>query len=244
MLAEERWPEEFEDAMAEGDGIGWCTAQFDAEEDWKAKIIEIHAAAKASCDADDDCTWDEPVTETDEDGNETTIEATSSPVDGILYPWDQVDDNYTQKAVHFTFVFQIFVFMQVFNQINARKLGNALTNDPEFNVFSGVFKNLAFVGITVVTFGVQMLMVEYGGRPMKAYPLHLKDNLYCFLPGVGELIWGVFLKFLPLKLFQCLSMDEKPMSEEEAGRSLTALAKQSTVKKSKSKTPKKSAPPG
>ena len=58
------------------------------------------------------------------------LEATASINDVVYFPWDQKDDDYTQKIIHFTLVFQIFVFMQVFNQINARKLG-----EKEFNVF-------------------------------------------------------------------------------------------------------------
>lgn len=60
----------------------------------------------------------------------------------------------TQKLLHFTFVFQIFVFMQLFNQINARKI-----EEGELNVFSGFFSNCMFVSITIVTVLVQVLMV-------------------------------------------------------------------------------------
>jgi len=65
----------------------------------------------------------------------------------ILFPWDQAAGSYTQKALHFTYVFQIFVFMQIFNQINARKL-----KKEEINVFSGMCKNVWFNVIMVVTF--------------------------------------------------------------------------------------------
>ena len=85
--------------------------------------------------------------------------------DLVFYPWDQTDENYTMKAVHFTYVFQIFVFMQVFNQINARKL------QREFNVFGGIFNNVFFFVITIITIAVQMLMVLIGGRALKSYPL-------------------------------------------------------------------------
>jgi Ca2+ transporting ATPase len=46
-------------------------------------------------------------------------------------------------------VFQVFVFMQIFNQINARKL-----KEDERNVFSGMLKNRWFNIIMVVTFVV------------------------------------------------------------------------------------------
>jgi hypothetical protein len=34
--------------------------------------------------------------------------------------------------------------------------------------------------------------------------------------GAFELIWGVILKFLPLKFFQCVNLDEK-LPEDELG---------------------------
>lgn len=83
-------------------------------------------------------------------------------------PLNQKEGAYTEKIKHFTFVFQTFVFMQVFNQINARKL-----REDELNVFSGIFKNMLFVGVTLLTFIIQMLMVEIGGRPVKSYPLSM-----------------------------------------------------------------------
>jgi magnesium-transporting ATPase (P-type) len=86
----------------------------------------------------------------------------------VYFPWTQKEDAYTQKIIHFTFVFQIFVFMQVFNQINARKLG-----EKEFNVFQGIFLNPFFMLITVLTVGVQIFLVEFGGKPVKAYPLNM-----------------------------------------------------------------------
>jgi len=59
--------------------------------------------------------------------------------------------------------------MQVFNQINARKLF-----EGEWNVFSGVFRNPWFLAIVILTIIVQVLMVEFGGKVMKTYPLDLE----------------------------------------------------------------------
>jgi magnesium-transporting ATPase (P-type) len=55
----------------------------------------------------------------------------------------------TNKTYLYTMVFQTFVFMQLFNQINARKLG---AND--FNVFAGFFNNGMFLFICAITFVV------------------------------------------------------------------------------------------
>jgi hypothetical protein len=51
-------------------------------------------------------------------------------------------------------LFQAFVFMQIFNQINSRKLG-----DHQFNIFAGFFNNSLFLFITALTFGVQVVCV-------------------------------------------------------------------------------------
>jgi len=64
----------------------------------------------------------------------------------------------TEETKLFSFVFNAFVFMQVFNQINARKLEHG-----EYNVFSGMLTNFPFVGITLATILVQLFMVEFGG---------------------------------------------------------------------------------
>jgi Ca2+ transporting ATPase len=54
----------------------------------------------------------------------------------------------TNKTYLYTVVFQVFVFMQIFNLINARKLGS-----DTYNVFEGFFDNWMFLmifGISIV----------------------------------------------------------------------------------------------
>jgi len=107
-----------------------------------------------------------------------------------------VEGHATQKCLHFTYIFQTFVFMQVFNQINAKKIELG-----ELNIFKGIFNNMLFVWITLLTFIIQMGMVEYGGKFVKAYPLKTNENLVCLIIGAIELLVGVLIKFLPLSLF-------------------------------------------
>jgi len=128
----------------------------------------------------------------------------------------------TQKLLHYTLVFQVFVFMQVFNQINARKIELG-----ELNVFAGFFNNALFIVITILTVVVQMAMVEVGGKTIKCAPLDTQQNLFCLLVGSGELIWGLLIKFIPLKFFQCMSLDDAPMSEDEKAKNLTSTFKKS-----------------
>lgn len=110
----------------------------------------------------------------------------------------------TQKIIHFTFVFQIFVFLQLFNQINSRKIELG-----EKNVFSNFFSNWAFITVWVIEWVTQISMVQIGGVITKCHALDTKQNLFCLGLGLISLPWGFILKFIPLKYFQCISIDDK-----------------------------------
>lgn len=123
---------------------------------------------------------------------------------------DQPEKTYTSRGYSteetklFSFVFNAFVFMQVFNQINARKL-----EEGEYNVFSGMCANLPFVGIMFVTIIVQLLMVELGGRFVKCWPLNGTQNAICIFLGFLALPWGLIIKIVPTRFFLSLSLEDK-----------------------------------
>ena len=99
--------------------------------------------------------------------------------------------------------------MQIFNEINARKLGV-----KEFNVFSGFFNNPLFLLILVGTMIVQYLLVQYGGSPVRTIPLTQDQHLICIAIGAGSLIWGVIVKlFLPVCLFGKLKLEEQKVPD-------------------------------
>lgn len=150
------------------------------------------------------------------------------------YPFKTTDGNAldtvpTMKTLHFTFVFQCFVFMQVFNQINARKL-----EEGELNVFGGIFKNWMFLVIVLLTVVVQCVMVELGGKAVKTFPLDMNANLICLAIGFGEMPWGLLLKFIPLSIVPKLKMNDTPEEEEETGTQSKALASASTIARTRS----------
>ena len=68
--------------------------------------------------------------------------------------WPEPND--LRPSRHFTYNFNIFVMMTVFNFLNARKL-----ND-EFNIFSGIFKSLYFPVIVTIIFALQVLILTFG----------------------------------------------------------------------------------
>ncbi|RMC22749.1 hypothetical protein DUI87_00249 [Hirundo rustica rustica] len=85
---------------------------------------------------------------------------------------------------HFTIIFNTFVLMQLFNELNARKLHG------ERNVFEGVCANPIFCAIVLGTFAVQVLIVQFGGKPFSCSPLSAEQWLWCLFVGVGELVWA------------------------------------------------------
>jgi len=67
--------------------------------------------------------------------------------DNLVTPAQLPEYTESQQIVHYTLVFQVFVFMQLFNQINARML-----EEGEYNVFAGITRNFMFMFVVVFTF--------------------------------------------------------------------------------------------
>lgn len=108
------------------------------------------------------------------------------------------NDEWTfENGQHYTIFFNIFVFLQVFNEINARKLKR-----EEVNVFKGFFNNFLFVSVLIITIFVQVLIVEYGGRPVHVSPLSMHQHLVTIAIGMTSLIVGIFIKKLPEGWFE------------------------------------------
>ena len=66
----------------------------------------------------------------------------------------------------YTIVFQTFVFMQLFNEINSRKLG-----EKDFNIFANLCNSRIFWLVWLGTFATQLAIVEFGGRYLRVCPL-------------------------------------------------------------------------
>ncbi|XP_072308776.1 plasma membrane calcium-transporting ATPase 2 isoform X2 [Eucyclogobius newberryi] len=92
---------------------------------------------------------------------------------------------------HYTIIFNTFVMMQLFNEINARKIHG------ERNVFDGIFRNPIFCSIVFGTFGVQIVIVQFGGKPFSCQPLDLEKWMWCVFLGLGELVWGQVIATIP-----------------------------------------------
>lgn len=91
--------------------------------------------------------------------------------------------------------------MQVFNEINARKL-----KSDEINVFKNFFNNPLFLLILVATVVIQVCCVEYGGHSLRTVPLSQEEHLICLGLGSLPVFMGPIFKLLvPASLFNSLS---------------------------------------
>ncbi|XP_077185778.1 plasma membrane calcium-transporting ATPase 3 isoform X1 [Paroedura picta] len=105
---------------------------------------------------------------------------------------------HSPSSEHYTIIFNTFVMMQLFNEINARKIHG------ERNVFDGIFGNPIFCSIVLGTFGIQIVIVQFGGKPFSCSPLNAEQWLWCLFVGVGELVWGQVIASIPTSQLKCL----------------------------------------
>ncbi|KAA8591184.1 hypothetical protein FQN60_002127 [Etheostoma spectabile] len=118
---------------------------------------------------------------------------------------------HSPPSEHYTIIFNTFVLMQLFNEINARKIHG------ERNVFDGIFANPIFCAIVLGTFAVQIVIVQWGGTPFSCAPLNVEQWLWCLFVGVGELLWGQVIATVPTARLPCLKeagMGHEPGEEE------------------------------
>ena len=66
-----------------------------------------------------------------------------------------------------TAFFALFIFMGIFNSFNART--------TRINILSNIFKNKAFLIVTLIIFIVQLYLIYYGGELFRAFGLTLKE---------------------------------------------------------------------
>uniref|UniRef100_A0A9J7Z3X5 Calcium-transporting ATPase n=1 Tax=Cyprinus carpio carpio TaxID=630221 RepID=A0A9J7Z3X5_CYPCA len=110
---------------------------------------------------------------------------------------------------HYTIVFNTFVMMQLFNEINARKIHG------ERNVFEGIFNNLIFCTIVFGTFLIQIVIVQFGGKPFSCVGLNIEQWLWCVFLGFGSLLWGQIISSIPTSRLKFLKTAGHGTQKEE-----------------------------
>ena len=88
------------------------------------------------------------------------------------------DDTDVGPSRHFTYIFNIFVIMQLFNQICARRIKD------EWNILEGLSKTPLFWIVWFIEFGLQIMMVMVGGIALS-----------CHIDGLTVEQWFVSIAF-------------------------------------------------
>ncbi|KAM5287778.1 plasma membrane calcium-transporting ATPase 1 isoform 13-T13 [Ctenodactylus gundi] len=110
---------------------------------------------------------------------------------------------------HYTIVFNTFVLMQLFNEINARKIHG------ERNVFEGIFNNAIFCTIVLGTFVIQIIIVQFGGKPFSCSELSVEQWLWSIFLGMGTLLWGQLISTIPTSRLKFLKEAGHGTQKEE-----------------------------
>ncbi|KAK3932602.1 Plasma membrane calcium-transporting ATPase 3 [Frankliniella fusca] len=98
-----------------------------------------------------------------------------------------------EATQHFTVIFNTFVMMTMFNEINARKIHG------QRNVFEGFFTNPIFYSIWIGTVAAQIVIIQYGKEAFSTKSLTFDQWLWCVFFGFGTLVWGQIVTTVPTR---------------------------------------------
>ncbi|KAI0312928.1 hypothetical protein OF83DRAFT_1143615, partial [Amylostereum chailletii] len=90
-----------------------------------------------------------------------------------------------------TLVFNAFVFAQIFNSVNCRRLDNKL------NIFEGISRNWYFIVITLIEIGGQVLIVFVGGAAFQVTPIAGREWGISLALGVVSIPLGALIRYVP-----------------------------------------------
>uniref|UniRef100_A0A7S3IIW0 Cation-transporting P-type ATPase C-terminal domain-containing protein n=1 Tax=Strombidium inclinatum TaxID=197538 RepID=A0A7S3IIW0_9SPIT len=96
------------------------------------------------------------------------------------------------NAKLYTYLFNVFIFLQLFNEIACRKIGKR-----EFNLLDNFFSNIYFLLVFFGTFTFQIVMTQYFSAISNTVPLSRKEWGICLAIGTSSLLVALILKLTP-----------------------------------------------
>ena len=94
---------------------------------------------------------------------------------------------------HFTIIFNAFVYCQIFNEFNAREIGD------DFHPFRNLGQNPMFIGVIFFTVTAQLIIVQYGGDFTQTSPLNIRTQLITILLGAVSIPLGFVMRLIPVE---------------------------------------------
>jgi P-type Ca2+ transporter type 2C len=116
-----------------------------------------------------------------------------------------------------TTVFNTFVWLQIFNEINCRRLDNHI------NVLSGIPQNSLFIIIMVVMVSCQTLIIFFGGAAFSVQRLNGQQWLISIALGFLSIPAGVLIRVVPndlIKIFIPKCILDRPTRENDEERQI------------------------
>ncbi|KAF9430080.1 hypothetical protein BGZ76_000979 [Entomortierella beljakovae] len=105
-----------------------------------------------------------------------------------------------------TMIFNSFVFLQIFNEFNCRRI------DDTLNIFKNLKQNKTFIFIQLFVIVGQVIIVQFGGEAFKTVPLSLHQWAVTVFIGSLSLPVGLFLRLIPTRVIPAALMPK--VSEE------------------------------
>jgi magnesium-transporting ATPase (P-type) len=94
---------------------------------------------------------------------------------------------------HNTIIFNAFIWCQIFNEYTSRNLFD------DVDCISGVVTNPMFIGVSVFSAVLQVVIVEFGGDFTSTSSLTAAQWGWTIFLGWGSMLFGVAQRFIPIK---------------------------------------------
>lgn len=93
-------------------------------------------------------------------------------------------------------IFNMFVWLQIFNQYNNRRLDNKL------NIFANIHKNYYFIGMNVIMVGAQIVIAFYGSTAFSIVRINGPQWAISVIVALLCLPWGCCVRLFPDRWFE------------------------------------------
>lgn len=129
------------------------------------------------------------------------------PLTGLEYglttsPKDSGDWGDAKKR-HMTYIFNTFISLQLFNEVNCRKIGRR-----DFNVLESIWGNWHFLLVVLGTLAAQVLLTQYCSALFRTTPLDRSEWGGCLALGATPWLIAVLLKLTPERWLASVKVDK------------------------------------
>lgn len=114
----------------------------------------------------------------------------------LYFAGARIFPSYSEEELR-TIIFNTFVWMQIFNEFNNRRLDN------HFNIFEGIHRNQFFIFINLLMVGLQIAIVFVGGQAFSIISGGISGTQWalCIVLAVLCMPYAVLVRLFPDELF-------------------------------------------